>query len=145
MTPDERKEALRLLTGWWPSPAVSDEEALVLGRALAGHEAADVIKAIDKLGDQGRTFRPHPSEVVAAVRQIRDNRLSREAFASASVLGLPVAREVPPNPGPYIAQCRRILATCHGPLAASLARTMDVGPLAGSTARTSAVLGGRPA
>ena len=69
MTGDETEVALRLLTGHWPRPALTEAETAVWVRTLSARRLDLSVTVIDRIAATGATWRPTDGEFVAAYRQ----------------------------------------------------------------------------
>jgi hypothetical protein len=86
MNADQVERILAVISGYWATPFVTNEEAIAYTTELTGpakityFEAMDVIKA-----ESGRMWRPRPGELVQLVRHYRRQdalRLHRPALGS---------------------------------------------------------------
>jgi hypothetical protein len=68
MNPDDQFDMLRLLTGYWPHPQMSDDETALWALTLTTRDFDLSTRTIKALADQGRAFRPNASEFTAAYR-----------------------------------------------------------------------------
>lgn len=75
MTADHAEQLVARLLGYWPSPPITDEEALIWANELTDPELdltySEVAAAIRRCSYAGERHRPRPGAVVAAVRAER--------------------------------------------------------------------------
>ena len=77
MNTSEAETVLEVLSGYWPTPALTEEEVKAWVTELCGHmkitteEAAKVIHAWSRSGE---TFRLRPGQIVAEVQALRRRR-----------------------------------------------------------------------
>jgi hypothetical protein len=110
---DDQIDAMRLLTGYWPMPEMSDDEVSVWRLELSGKDLALATRCIKALADQGRTFRPNASEFVLAYR----NFASRAPRPSLDLGDLPELSETyeQHTVAEWRAIIRQQLRDCPGP------------------------------
>jgi hypothetical protein len=65
---DRIYSCLHQLLGYWPTPAPTQDETLVLTAHLARYTRQEFEMAFDMLFNQQRQFRPAPAEVAQALR-----------------------------------------------------------------------------
>jgi hypothetical protein len=124
MQENEIEFVLRLLSGYWPSPALSQDEIDVWMRQLAQCEDVQLAtQIIDGLARTGRDFRPNAGQFAAeyTARRPRFPRVGSEAVAA-----LEVTTE-DKTPEEWMADAREKLRVSDGPLVKDLARTINDG------------------
>lgn len=77
----------RLLIGYWPNPAPSDDELAVWERSLFPCDFDTACEVIEAIAATGKQYRPNPGEFIAAYRQrrARPGVYSPEAVAVAQL------------------------------------------------------------
>jgi len=109
----EVRPILAQLAGYWPSPALTTEEAAawttVLTDPSLGVTVNEARAVIRKASYAGGTFRPRPGQIVAAVLTERRAQCALADAGRMLTTGRAEAVDVE-RAGRWIAACRRVLA-----------------------------------
>ena len=133
MTGDETEVALRLLTGHWPRPALTEAETAVWMRTLSARRLDLSVTVIDRIAATGATWRPTDGEFLAAYRQAlgRETKPPVDRSAPALAPGIDDFEGMGPPPDCghaggalacretteyWLARCRAQIAAAGGPL-----------------------------
>ena len=106
MNPQDVRKILAMIAGYWPTPALSEEEIIALTTELVGpsrltcEEVVAVISA-----EKGRQWRPRPGELVGMVRHYRGQKALRERRPELEA----DSPATPEQTLAAIAECRAIL------------------------------------
>ena len=77
MNVPEADTVLEVLSGYWPTPALTDEECMAWVTELCGRmriTAEEAAKVITHWARSGETFRMRPGQIVAEVQALRRRR-----------------------------------------------------------------------
>lgn len=123
MTPDEVGMLQRLVAGYWPSPAPSDDELAVWERALAPCDFETAVGVVDQISATGQHWRPTAGEFVAAYR-LAASRLPRAAI-DRSAPELTETTERLEEGETWPERIRRKLGASRGPLSHSFGSLVE--------------------
>jgi len=72
MTTDQIRSILAMLSGYWPTPSMSEEEVVAWTRELCGPYPIGYVEAQTVIDEQKtREWRPRPGETVSLVQGLR--------------------------------------------------------------------------
>ncbi len=109
MSADQVRQVLLALAGYWPSPALSDEETVAYTTELLGPARITYDEAMATIKDEaGREWRPRPGVFVALVRHYRRQAALRRPKPALPSGARVASREVSIA---QVARCRELLAT----------------------------------
>lgn len=118
MTANQAQEVVIRLSGFWPSPPITDPEAIAWAEELTKPElaitATEALGVLRKASYSGQTYRPRPGEVVAAV--LSERRANARIADTSTMLATRRADAVSPErTSQWCRVCRR--ANAGEPLA----------------------------
>lgn len=111
MNADRAQQVVRWVSGYWPSPAISDEEAVAWVEELTNPsvniQPDEALSVLRRCSYAGQVHRPRPGQVIAAVQAER--RARARIIDTSRMLEAGRAGAVSPErASQWVRACRRV-------------------------------------